>query len=309
MSASTVPLRALRPAPPELDNGYVISVCSNKGGTGKTTVLLKLAYYMAMLGYEVVVVDWDPQCNASTRLGFHMDGSDSDLYSADDLMAKTWHGGAAETLERPRWVLTSAKGTPIRDHAGESIPDPINDRIHLVPGHPDLEERYLEIVHADARFRLDAALQGVKNGRIVLVDTGPSLGALVETAWAASDAVLGVSPLYYDEIEGVVKSANKLHSIRRSLGRPELDMRGVVVNQHIPTRSTQKRNLGDLIAALGPDTVWTDMPVPELEQIRSIQDQHKSYARIAGTQDANRINNAGQALADRVLREVIGVAA
>ena len=314
-----------------LDDGAVITVNSNKGGVGKTTVLLMIAYYLVErlreLGYdfEVLLIDWDPQCNLSTCLGFHMDGADGNgvrdetgqliqgpLYSTDDIITKPIEevgpGWAAEMIEPIRWVIKGATGNPIKHPVtGDEQPDPINPYLKLIPGHPKMAKRYTLISEPDFRFRLDNALQGVKKGRIVLIDTGPGMGPLVEAAWAASDHVLGVASLYYNEMEGVLKARNEIRRVRKVLQRPKLDMDGIVVNEYSETRSTQARNLAQLVDALGEDRIWVPQAIPEVEQVAQIVDQGKSFGRLQGSYGAKlKINNAGKALANKVLEVISG---
>lgn len=307
--------------PTWLEQGVVITVNSNKGGVGKTTVVLMLAYYLAELlkerkyDFEILLVDWDPQCNLSTCLGFRMDGADGRgpdaLYSVDDIITRSTHdvgpGSAASMIEDIRWVVKSGSGNPIRSpNTEEPIPDPINKHIRIIPGHPDMEKRYTLISEDDFYFRLDSALEGVKNGRIVLVDTGPGMGPLALAAWAASDHIFGVAQLYYNEMEGTLKTRNKIHRSRRMLQRPELDMSCVVVNEYQATRVTQTKNLRQITEALEPVQVWVDAAIPEVEQIASVIDQGKSFGRLVGSvSDKNKIRNAGRRLAAKVL-EVIG---
>ena len=320
---------AQRPQPDWLAEGVVITINSNKGGVGKTTVLLLIAYYLILLlrdeGYEfeILLIDWDPQCNLSTCLGFQMDGDDGRgakddqgnviqgaLYSTDDIITTPIDdvepGWAAQMIEPIRWVIKSATGNPIKHSStGEVQPDPINEYIKIIPGHPDMALRFMQAAVADFRMRLDHALQNVKRGRIVLVDTGPGLGPEVEVAWAASDHVLGVAPLYYNEMEGVLKSRNRIHRIRRALGRPTLDMDGVVLNEYSEAKSTQSRNLGPLMEAIGEDRIWVEQAIPDVEQLAQIMDQGKSFGRLYG-EGKKKINEAGMALAKKVYEVISG---
>ncbi len=314
-----------------LDDGVVITVNSNKGGVGKTTVVLMLAYYLVVLleelgedDFEILMVDWDPQCNLSTCFGFHMDGPDgrgrkdpetkklvqAPLYSTDDIVTTATEdcepGWAAGMIESIRWVVKGASGKPIR-HAvsGETQPDPINKRLKLIPGHPDMEDRYTLVSQPDFRFRLDHSLEGIKKRRIILIDTGPGMGPLVESAWAASDHIIGVAALYYNEMEGVLKAKNKIKRSRKTLGRPALEMDGIVVNEYSDKKTTQKENLTQLIQALGAETVWVDQAVPDVEQIAQVVDQGKSFGRLSGGYGPKKkINDAGMALARKVLEVV-----
>lgn len=321
-------------SPAWLEEGVVLTVNSNKGGVGKTTILMMVAYYLAELlskmglDFEILLIDFDHQCNLSTNVGFAMDGADGrgvkdpdtgeliqgPLYSADDIIMTSTEdeppGWAERMIEPIRWVLKTAEGTPIlHPVTGEVQPDPINQYIKIIPGHPDLEKRYTLISEADFRFRLDHALTGLKKRRIVLIDTGPGMGPLVEQAWAASDAVLGVAALYYNEMEGALKARNKILRTRKALGRPSLDMVGVVVNEYSKTKSTQSKNLTTLIGALGEERIWTDAKVPEVELIAKIVDQQKSFGRLHGSfKSKNTVKTAGEALARKVL-EVISRAA
>ena len=283
----------------EFTRPVTVTVNSNKGGVGKTTSVLMLAYFLARRGYRVLLVDFDPQCNLSTGCGFAMSGADANKYSVNDFMGKYEPGAAAKCIEPVRWTIPQQRGI---GKPPSMVPDPVSKLVDLVPGHPDLADRYMEVTKADARFRLDAALEGVReNYHFVLVDTGPGLGFLPECGWAASDYVLGVTQLYYNEVEGVVKVRNKLLADRFSLRRPDLDVVGVVLNEYVDTKTEQQEQLTDLLPVLGEERVWLDAAVPDAEVIRKIISKGWSFSRMPGGPARLKVIQAGERLTDKFL--------
>ena len=257
-----------------LTKSVVVTIHSNKGGVGKTTLVHLLAYYLGILGFKVLLVDYDGQCNLSTNCGFAMAGPDKDLYTVDDILMKTRPGFAGECIEPVRWTVPGPDGT--------LVPDPVNERVFLVPGHPELHERETEVAKPDARFRLREGLVGVKDDfHIVLVDAPPGKGFLPDSAWAASDAVFSITQLYYNEIEGAQKSRNRLLQYRESLGVPNLDMVGVIINEH-QGRTEQDATLGIIIKSFGEDRVWVDQSLPSREYIRQLitRSDHMSFGGL-----------------------------
>lgn len=283
----------------QLKRIYRVAVNSNKGGVGKTTIVLMLAQALAARGYRVLLVDMDPQCNLSTGCGFAMGGADKKLYSVDDIMGETQEPGfAANTIEPVRWQIPrqTRPGAPV-----ELVPDPLSKLVDLVPGHPNLEKRVLSVMEADARFRLDVALEGVADlYHFVIVDTGPRLDFLTEASWAAVNGVLGVTPLYYNEVEGIVKAQRKILRDAKALLRPDLRMIGAVVNEYSPHRTTQKEQLKDLLGVLG-DLVWIDQAMPDAEIIATVISNAWPFSRMPAGESRTRVRKAMAALTDKFL--------
>lgn len=179
-----------------------VTACTNqKGGVGKTTTVINLAAYLALAGTRTLVIDLDPQGNASTGLG------------ADRRVAGTIYDAlidriALSELARP----TAIKG------------------LDLVPATPALAGAEIELVGIPAReHRLAASLADVdERYDRVLVDCPPSLGLLTVNALTAADGVLIPIQAEFYAMEGLGNLVNTIRLIRGSLN-PRLEIEGVVI--------------------------------------------------------------------------------
>jgi chromosome partitioning protein len=178
-----------------------VTACTNqKGGVGKTTTVINLAAYLALGGTRTLVIDLDPQGNASTGLG--ADRAAGTIYDA--LIDRV----AIADLARPTTI------------AG----------LDLVPATPQLAGAEVELVGLTGReHRLAASLAGV-DGRYdrVLVDCPPSLGLLTVNALTAADGVLIPVQAEFYAMEGLGNLVNTIRLIRSSLN-PRLEIEGVVI--------------------------------------------------------------------------------
>jgi chromosome partitioning protein len=179
-----------------------VTACTNqKGGVGKTTTVINLAAYLALSGTRTLVIDLDPQGNASTGLGADR-GAAGTIYEA--------------LIDR----------VPISDIAR---PTPIPG-LDLVQATPRLAGAEVELVGVPAReHRLAASLAGV-DGEYdrVLVDCPPSLGLLTVNALTAADGVLIPIQAEFFAMEGLGNLVNTIRLIRGSLN-PRLEIEGVVI--------------------------------------------------------------------------------
>lgn len=179
--------------------GQAIAVLNQKGGVGKTTTTVNLAAYLAKLGRSVLVIDLDPQGNATSGLGYaHQLGTT--VY--DVLM-----GSAA---------------------LDEVVYEVINEGVALVPANADLAGAEVELVsQSDRELRLKQALNQASYD-YVLIDCPPSLGLLSINALAAADAVLIPVQAEYYALEGLTQLLSTVQKVRDGLN-PGLDLMGVVV--------------------------------------------------------------------------------
>lgn len=187
----------------------VIALVNQKGGVGKTTTAVNLAAYLAMAGKRVLLVDLDPQGNASAGVGVRVADGEQHIYHA------LFDAQLAAAAVRPTNV----------------------DGLKVLPAHADLAGANVELVGELAReYKLQQALlQLAPDFDVMLIDCPPSLGLLTVNALVAADHVLvPVQPEYY-ALEGLGQLVSTVELIRQHL-KPALSFLGAVITMH-DTRS------------------------------------------------------------------------
>jgi len=185
----------------------VISVVSLKGGVGKTSVTLGLAGAASVRGLASLVVDLDPQGNATSILRAHP--------------SKTT---VANVLEHPTRAEIESALTPCDWEIGPG-------EVDVLASHPSVI-RFDSWTHPAAVFRpkLVKALQQLEGYDLVLIDCPPSLGALTREALAASDLALIVTTPSYFGTRGVERAVAEVEEIRKGVN-PGLKLAGIVMNR------------------------------------------------------------------------------
>jgi chromosome partitioning protein len=217
----------------------VIAVANQKGGVGKTTTAINLGTALAAIGDEVLVVDLDPQGNASTGLGIDRR---SRRHSTYDVLA-----GEAT----------------LRD----SIVETAVPRLHLAPSTLDLAGLELELgQQRDRAFRLRNALAplnvvspGTKNFSYVLVDCPPSLNLLTVNAMAAAHAILVPLQCEFFALEGLSQLLKTVDQVRETLN-PGLAIHGVVLTMYDARNNLCGQVVADVRQFMGSKVYETIIP-------------------------------------------------
>lgn len=253
--------------PPEL--ARVIALANQKGGVGKTTTAVNLAGELARRGERVLLIDSDPQGNATTSLGI----------GKRDLRATTYD------------VLMETAGV-----AEAAIPTG-RERFALLPADEDLAGAAVELTGLERRERrLKGALERVRGAYdYVLVDCPPSLGLLTLNALCAADAVLIPLQCEYLALEGLAQLKTTLDRVRESLN-PGLRILGVVMTMY-DGRTNLAQQVVDEVQRHFPRLIFRTL-IP-----RSVRlSEAPSYGKLIGEYDPqSRSAQAYSALAEEIL--------
>lgn len=208
-----------------------IAVLNQKGGVGKTTTVINLASYLGKQGKRVVVVDFDPQGNATSGLGLEKQHLDKGVY---------------------QMILN-----------GESFLDVIKDtkfeNISLIPTNQQLAGAEVELASEIGReMKLKQALNGVA-ADYVLIDCPPSLGLLTLNALTAADYVLIPVQCEYYALEGLTQLINVIQRVRETL-QPQLKIIGVLLTMADSRTSLSEQVEGEVRKHFGELVFDTIIP-------------------------------------------------
>ena len=182
----------------------LIAIANQKGGVGKTTTAVSLSACLAELGWRVLLIDLDPQANATSALGLE----------------------PAEGLSLYRTLVGEA------DLADQVLPTRL-DNLFLIPADLDLAGAEVEVARLDNHLvRLREVVQPVREDApfdFVLMDCPPSLGILMTNALAAADELLVPIQCEYFALEGLSKIVQLVEQIRHVGANPELSIGGILM--------------------------------------------------------------------------------
>lgn len=185
--------------------GKIIAITNQKGGVGKTTTAINLGASFGVLEYKTLIIDADPQANATSGVGLD-----------------------------PRTVKTNIYDCLVNNiDPHDAIIETENPNLDILPAHIDLVGAELEMINLNEReHQLKKALVGIKDEYdFIIIDCSPSLGLITVNALTASDSVLIPVQCEYFALEGLGKLLNTIKIVQTRLNT-DLEMEGIVLTMY-----------------------------------------------------------------------------
>ncbi len=208
--------------------GKCIAIANQKGGVGKTTTSVNLSSCLAALGKKVLLIDADPQGNATSGVGVERESLEKSIY---DVIING--DNIAEVVQRTDYT-----------------------KLYICPSSIDLAGAEIELVSAEGReYQLKNAVSKVKDDYdFIIIDCPPSLGLITLNSFVCADSIIIPIQCEYYALEGLSQLTNTIRLVRKQLN-PQLDIEGIVLTMY-DTRTNLSVQVADEVKKYYADKLY-----------------------------------------------------